>query len=66
MKNTVIFLLLVILGVGICFAQSSSLILNFVSWGVYSGPTYITVRDEHMYVSSNAFVVLDISDRYSF
>jgi len=49
----------------VCFAQSSTLKLDFVSWGVYGGPTYIAMSGDHLYVSSNAFVVLDISDRYN-
>jgi len=37
--------------------------LDLVSWIVYHTPEYLDVDQNHLYVSSNAFVIMNISDK---
>ena len=61
-KKFALFFCLFILVFMNLLAQGSEYSLNFVSWFINSPPTYVEVKENFLYISSNAFVIVDISD----
>lgn len=60
-KYILFFCLLFLIFVNL-LAYGSEYSLEFVSWFINSPPSYLEVRGNILYISSNAFIIVDISD----